>query len=108
MSYLLFLDDRRSPADVRGLPGGRWIVARNRVQFIECIERTGLPVFVSFDYDLGGLPHGLECARWLVGYCRDGGEPLPRFNVHSTHLAGASAIGDLLRGASGRAHLDAD
>lgn len=73
-----------------------WV--KNLYQFIGYIEKNGLPQFVSFDHDLNsrgggeGLNdeqkmnnNGVNCAKWLVDYCKKTGQPLPKFYVHSAN-----------------------
>ena len=42
----LFLDDIRKPPDVD------WFIVRNYNQFIDWIDKNGLPDIISFDHDL--------------------------------------------------------
>lgn len=65
--------------------------------------RSCLPDFISFDYDLGnfsiGNVHGytgLNCAEWLVKYCRDYNLKCPEFVVHSKNPTGNDDINTLL------------
>lgn len=58
MSYKLFLDDLRQPADAYKytdfepfLQKG-WVVVKNYNEFCQVIKERGLPSFVSFDHDL--------------------------------------------------------
>ena len=73
-----------------------WV--KNLYQFIDYIEKNGVPKFVSFDHDLNnrgggeGLSdeqklnnNGVNCAKWLVNYCKKLGKPLPKFYVHSAN-----------------------
>ena len=73
-----------------------WV--KNLYQFIDYIEKNGIPQFVSFDHDLNnrgggeGLSdeqklsnNGVNCAKWLVNYCKQMGQPLPKFYVHSAN-----------------------
>lgn len=73
-----------------------WV--KNLYQFTEYIENNGVPQFVSFDHDLNnrgggeGLSdeqklnnNGVNCAKWLVNYCRQMKQPLPKFYVHSAN-----------------------
>lgn len=117
MSYKLFLDDFRQPIDCVQYMHQRigaknpiyletgWKVAVNYDHFIRCIKRNGLPSFVSFDHDLsmehydgatpvGGYKEktGLDCARWLIGYCIDNAAPFPDYAVHSMNPVGADNI----------------
>lgn len=49
-----------------------FIVVRTYIDFINCIKARGLPLFISFDNDLGAdengniLPDGYACTKWLV------------------------------------------
>jgi len=53
--WSLFLDDERFPPD----DGREWKIARTHQEVIDLIELHGMPVFVSFDHDLGDLiPNG--------------------------------------------------
>lgn len=73
-----------------------WV--KNMYQFIEYIEKNGVPQFVSFDHDLNnrgggeGLSdeqklnnNGVNCAKWLVEFCRKNKINLPKFYVHSAN-----------------------
>lgn len=73
-----------------------WV--KNLYQFIDYIENNGVPQFVSFDHDLNnrgggeGLNdeqklnnNGVNCAKWLVNYCKKMGQPLPKFYIHSAN-----------------------
>jgi hypothetical protein len=109
MGYKLFLDDERQPKR------GEWVIVRNYLEFIKCIEENGLPELVSFDHDLGdtvlhkvtdenGTDYeakefnpplqktGFHCAKWLCEYCMDKNLPLPETNVHSANSVGAENI----------------
>ena len=73
-----------------------WV--KNLYQFIEYVENNGVPEFVSFDHDLNnrgggeGLSdeqklnnNGVNAAKWLVNYCRQNKQSLPKFYVHSAN-----------------------
>jgi hypothetical protein len=75
-----------------------FIWVKNIYQFIDYIEKNGIPQFVSFDHDLNnrgggeGLSdeqkinnNGVNCAKWLVNYCKQNNQPLPKFYVHSAN-----------------------
>ena len=75
-----------------------FIWVKNIYQFINYIRTNGLPNFVSFDHDLNnrgggeGLSdeqklnnNGVQCAKWLVNYCKQNKYPLPKFYVHSAN-----------------------
>ena len=121
MSYHLFLDDERKPKDVTWveLPLHQWMIARNYQQFVEMIERMGLPTTISFDHDLseqsyefvreaiatGKVPYdkikektGFHCAKWLIEYCLDKNLELPYYYIHTMNPVGAENIRGLLVG----------
>lgn len=73
-----------------------WV--KNLYQFVNHIKNNGLPNFISFDYDLNsreggegltGLQksnnNGINCARWLIKYCKETNQTLPKFYVHSAN-----------------------
>ena len=109
MSYKLFLDDERMPGHATwiALPAGPYVIVRTYLQFTNYIIAHGLPEFVTFDHDLaechyaafsrgeeytGDVPTGLDCAKWLVEYCRNIDLPFPDFLVHSMNPIGAENI----------------
>jgi hypothetical protein len=86
-----------------------WV--KNLYQFIDYIEKNGVPQFVSFDHDLNnrgggeGLSdeqklnnNGVNCAKWLVNYCKQMGQPLPKFYVHSANPKHGPEINRVLTG----------
>ena len=78
-----------------------FIWVKNYEEFTNFILQNGLPQFVSFDHDLGaGLKKGLDCANWLIEYCRKTGNPLPKFFVHSANPNGQREINAVLNNAS--------
>ena len=103
--YNLFLDDVRDPnkflQDVR-----TWETVRNYNQFVEIIQKRGIPKFVSFDHDLSyhdinktdnfTEKTGMDCAKWLVEFCMKTNQQLPEFKVHSMNPVGRVNIQSLL------------
>lgn len=106
MSYKLFLDDVRQPKDVKWIeiPPGSWTIVRNFNDFVSAIENRGMPDHISFDHDLaeehyrnqlGGKfieKTGLDCAKWLLEYCRIFIRPIPPYTVHSLNPVGRDRI----------------
>lgn len=113
MSYNIFLDDYRLPITVRHvkMPLLDWTVVKSYNEFIKLIEEKGLPDFISFDHDLadehykdliscGGTLNygsykektGYEAAKWLVEYCLNHKESLPKWQVHSMNPIGKQNI----------------
>ena len=75
MSWKLFLDDERNPADVTWAPlglqhnyrDGDWKIARTLLEVSKLITEYGMPVAVSFDHDLGDKqPTGHDIAMHMV------------------------------------------
>lgn len=106
--YNLFLDDTRHPQSttwVKLPESGTWIIARNYNEFVECVEKNGLPTFVAFDHDLADADFGkdpskdtfkektgMDCAKWLVEYCMDNNKPFPEYVIQSMNPIGAINI----------------
>lgn len=108
--YSLFLDDFRFPSHVTWvyLPlSDNWIITRHSQEFIDIIEKNGLPRFISFDFDLDrhGLTlnkgvlylTGAETAKWLGEYCIKNQLDLPRYAIHSTNKDGYEQIAKILK-----------
>lgn len=120
----IFLDDERIPKNVSWveLPLVEWTVARNYKQFVDIIEKHGIPKFISFDHDLADEHYrasmynpdkhysnyytdgtfkektGFDCAEWLVNYCIDNKLDIPPYCVHSMNPIGKENIEGLLEG----------
>lgn len=124
MKKKLFLDDLRSVDMVYPNPNmSEWVIVRDFYQFVDYIQKYGLPDYISFDHDLG-MEHtrfyfqngghesppdpltadfkektGYDAAKWLVNYCVENGKKLPTFYVHSANPIGAKNIRDYLKNA---------
>ena len=85
----LYLDDLRTT------PEGFERVY-NYEEFVEYLERKGLPDFISFDHDLGEDLSGYDCAKYLVAYCLEHQRSLPDYQVHSQNPVGRENIERLL------------
>ena len=121
MKKILWLDDLRNPfLNIEGrLPKEKgeihWVL--NYEQFVQWIEKFGLPNIISFDHDLADEHYtpkeywhdyqiskeyqdaqnytektGKDCANWLVDYCLDNNLSLPKYYVHSANPVGADNI----------------
>lgn len=117
-NYSLFLDDIRNPTNVTWvkLPDVFWVVVRNYDEFVNYIQKYGLPEFITFDHDLSfehypiseqnpgnHIPYdqytektGYDCAKWLISYCLDRGLDFPNYTVHSMNPVGKSNIISLI------------
>ena len=118
--YSLFLDDNRSPGDVKwiSLPIVKWRIVRSYKDFVGIITKENLPVNISWDHDLSissyqefhradasGEPinytnieekTGYDCAKWLVSYCAERNLNLPNYTVHSWNPVGKKNIESIL------------
>lgn len=121
----LFLDDWRIPRDCATYMWQRtdcrvfheeWEIVRSYGQFVKWIMKNGLPHLVSFDYDLADVEElkenlpieewfdinenriytGLDCALFLLEYCREMNLELPMYIIHSANPDGTTAIKNIL------------
>ena len=83
--YNIFLDDTRKPRDVTWayLPPEKYLITKSYDAFVKAIDRKGLPKFISFDCELGEDKSGLDCAKWLMEYCKKHNCDLPSYMIHS-------------------------
>lgn len=124
----LFLDDNRWPPEAAKWMHKRvgsednllyldpdWQVVRNYPQFVDWIEKNGLPDLISFDHDLadghyhqslqeGSINYesenfnsdlnktGYHAITWLIDYCREKSLPLPECLVHTMNPVGKQNI----------------
>jgi hypothetical protein len=122
----LFLDDWRIPRDCATYMWQRkvnckifheeWDIVRSYRQFINWIESNGIPNLVSFDYDLADVDElkeeldieewfnldenrvwtGLDCAKYLLNYCKEENIKFPDYIIHSVNPDGVEEIKKLL------------
>lgn len=96
MSWRLFIDDERLPAD----QDYDMIIARDFVEVMNLISDLGMPVFISFDHDLGmDRATGFDIAKTLVDMDLDGWAKFPpnfSFYVHSQNPVGKANIENYL------------
>jgi hypothetical protein len=125
--YHLFLDDERYPKDVvwLELPMVGWTIVRNFKEFVETIQRDGVPATVSFDHDLADehyqeyhVAHdekmlskgtfrydkmkektGYHCVQWLVEYCIDKNILILVYYAHTMNPIGKANIVSVLESA---------
>ena len=121
MIYKLFLDDVREIHQIyKNADLCEWILIKNYDEFVKCVEKNGLPIFISYDHDLATEHYresmyasdghytkyytdgtfrektGYHCAQWLVTYCIDKNIDLPKWKVHSMNPTGKQNIQSLL------------
>lgn len=125
--YHLFLDDNRVPSDVKWieLPMVHWVIVRNYQQFVETIQRDGVPQSIAFDHDLADEHYqeynyahdkkmlsygkirydrfsektGYDCAKWLAQFCVDNNTPIPLYYLHTLNGVGRENIFSILESA---------
>ena len=111
--YNIFLDDIRVPTDVTwaNIPADQhYSLVRSYKEFVDLITLRGVPKFVCYDHDLADshyghglnnddIPYdsykektGLDCSKWLVGYCFAKKIKHPPYVVHSLNPIGKQNI----------------
>ena len=107
--YVLFLDDERVPYSIDGDIDAYnytnnpdyinldWVVVRNYDEFVNYIEKNGLPRLVSFDHDLSDFNKeiemtGYDCCKWLCDYCIDNNLKFPKYLIHTPNIIGSRNI----------------
>jgi len=102
MKTLLWLDDYRNPLK------DDWLVfspipkpfdtiwAKTPQQFKAYIMEHGLPDAICFDFDLQSDEDGIDCANWLLKYCKRKNLPLPKWNAQSGDPAARKLIDKIL------------
>jgi len=120
--YNLFLDDFRYPEDCVNYTHNpiytavEWVIVRNYDEFVQTIERMGIPDIVSFDHDLADQHYavydkgleldyliftektGYHCAEWLIYHCIDNKLTIPsKVYIHSMNPAGSRNIESLFK-----------
>ena len=92
-TWALFLDDERFPPE----DGRNWKIARNQKEVAKLIDLHGMPIYVSFDHDLGDCAdngNGYKVAQYLCDLDMDG-TTFPSdfdFYVHSQNPVGRENI----------------
>ena len=92
MKTLLWLDDVRIPSEytvfwaIPPMEASNVVWVKNYDEFIDYINKNGLPDAINFDHDLADIVYtergaismmasswhektGYDCAKWLVDYC---------------------------------------
>lgn len=105
----LWIDDLRNPKDRQW---SSWIKtnfgshANDNVvwvksydEFIEYMNKYGLPSIVCFDHDLGDIEwdlDGFDCCKYIVDYCQHHDIDIPDYAIQSSNPAGADNIRSLM------------
>lgn len=92
MTWKLFIDDERYPPD----DGTEYVICRNLNDVKREIENRGMPMFITFDHDLGeDEPTGYDIVKHLCELDMDNIHTFPDdfdFYVHSQNVSGAENI----------------
>lgn len=92
MLYSLYIDDERTPKTSR-----EFCIVRSCDEAINFVLEHGMPMYVSFDHDLGTGASGYDFAKWLVEYMIDHNiTTMFEFNVHSANPVGSANINSYL------------
>lgn len=97
---VIWLDDIREPISL--LEDGTYKesdirICRNYSQFVETIQKDGLPEIICFDHDLGEEKTGYDCAKFVVDYCAKNKVKLPQWYIQSMNIVGSLNINGLLK-----------
>lgn len=97
---IIWLDDIREPTTL--LEDGTYKksdirICRNYSQFVEAIQKDGLPEIICFDHDLGEEKTGYDCAKFVVDYCIKNKVRLPQWYIQSANVVGSANINGLLK-----------
>ena len=97
---IIWLDDTREPISL--LEDGFYKesdirICRNYSQFVEAIQKDGLPEIICFDHDLGEKKSGYDCAKFVVDYCIKNKVKLPQWYIQSMNIVGSMNINGLLK-----------
>lgn len=72
-------------------------------EFVEFVDKNGLPSNVSFDHDLGDVEDpdnektGYDCAKYIVDYCMDNDRDIPNYRIQSDNGPGKENIDKYLQ-----------
>lgn len=117
----LFLDDIRDPSGVANYiypielrsiyKLENWEIVRNYEQFVDFINKNGLPKKISFDHDLADIHYdiktwtqgfkyhektGFDCAKFMIEYCLKNNLKFPEWYCHSQNPVGRNNIISLI------------
>lgn len=88
MSYILYIDDERTPPD-------DMVLARTLLEAKEIVTKEGLPSLMSLDHDLGGDETVMQFLHWLSeNYYEEGP---PEYFIHSANPVGRQNMDSFLK-----------
>ena len=121
MSYYLFLDDARKVSDVTWvtLPENvAWVIARSFEDFIQTIQKMGIPKFIAYDCDLCQDHYdaffnlrehyiteyrnfktrcGIHCMEYLLYICKKNKIKHPDFILHTRNHYAEKFMGETIQ-----------
>ena len=112
MTYNLFIDDMRYPADVTACLGKKWVVARSKAEAEWLVEQNGMPDFISFDHDMTDAHYGKDYSDGMTGadiaytLTRLFGGVMCDYQVHSLNPDASNRIHDAIKRATNSAQKD--
>lgn len=128
----LYLDNERHPNrtflwdencflhEMVKIPPSNWIIVRSYEQFVEMVEKIGIPDVISFDNDLYNfddpsvtqedvkaslaminwrnfvIKTGAHCAEWLIQRCKESNHSIPEYYVHSANNRARRIIREIM------------
>lgn len=116
-------DEKKSLYDGSGVKSSHWAIVRSYDQFVDYVERNGIPDVISFDNDLFELGHpdvsvedltkqllmkdwemfpiktGAHCAQYLANKCISLNQAIPEYYVHSANNNARPIIRNILNNA---------
>lgn len=102
-SYKMFLDDLRDVEQY--YPNEEFVVCRTYQEAVDYVKAHGIPMFISFDHDLGDTENeneetGYTFAKYLIDYMMDNRIATEfEYHVHSANPVGAMNIMSYLENA---------
>lgn len=91
---LLWLDDYRNPFTSDWLVFSpikhpfKTVWVQSYQEFIEWINKNGIPDAVCFDHDLGTEMSGYDAVKWLCSYCESNNVAFPLYGMQSANPVG--------------------
>ena len=74
------------------------VICKNYEDFVDKIEKDGLPEMVCFDHDLGEDKTGYDACKWLINYCYERKLSFPAYYIQSANAVGAMNIDQAIKG----------
>ena len=111
-------DDGKTLEDASGIARGHWEIVRSYDEFVQWVQKNGVPDVVSFDVDLCEdhmkyymqkaridnywdhvffkVKCGVHCAEYLLDFCENTPTPFPKWFIHSANHFGRDELRKIL------------